>query len=169
MRCIIPGEMPVHVLGTHAEVVLQKAADPQRGRLHVFLHPDALAFQVGRGADAGLRVDPHVLVAKAARRINRDAHEAPVATRVQHHEGRERKLRRVELCVPPLAAERLHRHHGQEVEVDSFDGDAAVFQAEGAVVKAAGEGDGEFHDFNFPRVVPANNARMRHRTLGECA
>lgn len=68
----------------------QETADSKRRGLHVFLHAHALALEVRGRADAGVRVDPDVLVAESARGVYGDPDEAAVAARVQHHESGKR-------------------------------------------------------------------------------
>ena len=158
---VVTPEVPVEVLGAHAIVVLQEAANPECRGLHELLHADAFALQVRGRADARMRVDPHVLVAETARRVDRNPDEVTVTPGVQHHEGRKRELGGVELGVAALTPERLDRHHREEVKVDPLDGHRAVAESEGAIVEAAGKGDGKFHRDTSRRPTARTIAQSR--------
>jgi hypothetical protein len=145
VRCVVAAKIPINVLGPNAIVLLQEAADPERGSLHELLDADAFALQIRRRADTRVNIDPDVLMAEAPGRIDRDADKAPVSAAVECHEGRKRKFRGVECAVARPPAEGFHRHHRQKVQAYAFDRHRATPQPERTFIKPAGERDWDLH------------------------
>ena len=104
----------------HAVFMLQDAAHPDdRGRLEL-LEPDPAAGEIGRAADALLRVDEDEAVTKAAVQENRKRVERQ-ALIARDQIRRARHLRDIKFLVAqeaPMARRRVHL--GQHVQVDAI-------------------------------------------------
>ncbi len=106
-------------LGTDAELVLEHAAGPDRGRLLVFRDADTLAAQILRPLDPGIR-RTQIEVWKNRRIVNTgSAHPVPVALASRWQRGH-RHLRDVEIAEAELAPENLGRVKPRRKEFDPF-------------------------------------------------
>src|SRR6516164_4523751 len=80
-----------------AELMLQMAAQPDRGGLGVERQANPPAFEILRRADAGAAVDEDIAVAKHPRRKHRNGDEGARAPAGMRDEFGRRQLRGVEL------------------------------------------------------------------------
>ena len=138
-EAVEPAHEPVHVLGSHAVVVLQHAAhehEPGRAPLR---GADPPALEVLRRLDAGVGADIDAGVAEDLRERHRHRHERALAAALERRVGGERELRDLELLVVQHALERLARAQDPDVEIDAFGFHPTVDQRAGAIVVPAGE------------------------------
>src|SRR6266700_2876796 len=77
---------PAHDRKINPKLMRQMPAQPERGSLRVKRQPDALAFEILGGADAGACVDEDVAVAEHARWKHRQRHEPAIALSVEADE-----------------------------------------------------------------------------------
>src|SRR2546425_12984594 len=140
-------------------MVLQDAAHPEAGGILQRVETDALAVQVGRLLDAGVRALHDVAMAEAPVRKYRDGVERGGLV-ARHQVADERELADVELLVAQHAAVALGRGHGEDVELHARRNGAAIGQRAHQVVAAAGEGELELrHQF---AAMPLACATLRH-------
>src|SRR5215475_8934545 len=105
-------------------IMLENAADEDRGRHGVERDADALAFEVLGLADARLLVDADEAVAEAARGKHRDGHERTLLVGVALNVFRARIFGDVELLPARHAVEdRARLLDADEVEIDAVDRD----------------------------------------------
>jgi hypothetical protein len=130
--------VPADVLRRDAVLLLEHPADPHRGGHVVFGHAHALADQIARRLDPGVRSHEHRRVAEAERRKDRDGDQW-LAAAPEHRIGRQRKLGDVELAEPSHPVEHLLRSQGHHVQLDAVGLDLASPDGARAVVVAARE------------------------------
>ena len=132
---------PSHLRQIDSAIVLQHAANEDRGRHRIKRHPDALAGEIRRRADHPA-IDRDIAVAEHARREHRQRHERAVAGGEAGDVLGARHLRSIELQRARHPIENLARAvDGEEVEIDPLGLHLLGVERQHAVVEPAGESD----------------------------
>ena len=122
--------------------MLQKATDPDRGRLAVLGDAYALPFQIFRTADSSFGVHKDEAVPEHTGREDRKGNEGELPLPLADQRVCAGHLRDVERLVRDHAGEDLRRRlDGYVVKVDTLRPYHSAAQCLGAVVRAAGQRD----------------------------
>src|SRR5207247_1260716 len=125
--------------GIDAGLGLKDSAAPH-GRGHLGLrHPDSLAGELLRLADAALRGNENARVTEEARGEHRDRDEGRIIPHERHAIRGQRHLRCIELAVAQHPEKSLLDEEIVVDEVDALGAHAAVGERAGSVVVPAGE------------------------------
>ena len=137
---------PVFHLGrVDAELMLQRAARPERRGLLIFRHADAAALEIRGRLDAGIAPHHDLGVKEFPRGEDRHADPAIVAAGDRHHQRGQRHLGDVEIAETQLPPEHFRRMQDGRDEVDPVGLDGAVEDRPGARIGGDGEAELKFH------------------------